>query len=94
MRFINFCDELENGYININEIVNCHIVREFKEGNLYTLKLALKDNSTRVNRAIGEPDSYPKIAQRQTILISYLANDMVKIIDIDNKGKVSPRFYV
>lgn len=94
MRFINFCDELENGYINVNEIINCHIAREFKEDDLYTLQLVLKDNSTSVNRTIGEPDCYSKIVLKQIMLVSYLTNNTIKVIDIDNKGEVSPRFYV
>ena len=92
MRFINFCDETENGYLNIDTIKTCFIQHE--KDKLYSLKLVFEDSTSFANRTIGIFDNYTTIIKKQIMLISFLTNDRIKIIDIDDKGKVSPRFHV
>lgn len=92
MRFINFVDEVENSYLNVDKIVTCYLQGGDGGYNLrITYALDTKKNFKTINT---QPLEYKKAIKMQSLLLTYLADDMVKIIDIDEMGNIIPRLHI
>ena len=93
MRFINFLNEVENGYLNIDEISLCYVDKIAEDK--YNIKIIYRVGEREIYRTINKTTfTYAKAIKIQTLLISLLANDTVKVIDIDEDSNITPRLHV
>ena len=93
MRFINFGDEVENNYLNIDKVELCYI-EEVANDN-YNIKIIYQLGDKTIYKTINKiAFNYAKAIKTQSLLISLLEHDTVKVINIDEYGDITPRLHV